>query len=308
MDEHHHKARSKGAVPVASTGDDSSSQPTHPSSSSSATSIQPLDKVNPGVQNPIETPADDTNTETTVPKLFLLPDEIQTIIYEFAVIEPGPVDVRIWPAKRESKRKQWRITTSVNGSGFPDARPSVLAVCKYLRSFVAPIYFSSNTFLIRTAQHAGMLRRKWGDDVKHIRRLECVVAVNIVTRHVHHGRPGGRLDRAEIKTDMKILADGSLFMERYTWICSLPMIQLCYCRLETVAASSSAVGKDSRRMFDVIAQCALDHENIVEVKTCNYCNKQSMTAECRNLRRQARAIRRRQRLAAALALVRENQE
>lgn len=230
-----------------------------------------------GVQ-PDETSLDGQEVEVKTNRLFALPPELQTMIYEFAVIEPEPVQLTLWSLKRPDKAKEWHLTTaSRSWHRNRGVRPRLLGVCKYLRSFVAPIYFSGNTFATRAMHDSEPLRRMWGENSKYIRKISNTIVVSIILRDHPAVHAGYTVSQSmSVDTKMELYPDGTLVIDHRCGGThnsdTLPAGQLCRCVLEAVAATSSFTGKDSRRMFEIVEHCAFGDEVIVEHKTCDRCS------------------------------------
>lgn len=227
-----------------------------------------------GHSDPSETHHDEATVEADTPKLLALPNEIQAMIYELAAVELWPIELRAGVAILDARPRLWRLETSVH-SKTSTTRPSVLTACKYLRSFVAPIYFSVNMFLIRVSPNVHLIRQVWGEDVRHI-RIIMSMAQNTLVFRTSQGQAVS-VQWVPIYTNMRVLPDGTLVIKRDCWAHrsgTLPhSIELCKCLLDKVAAHSSATTRDSRRMFEVLAVCIRDNLKAFGVEMCETCRK-----------------------------------
>ncbi|KAK4500052.1 hypothetical protein PRZ48_008238 [Zasmidium cellare] len=221
---------------------------------------------------------------TEVSLLFTLPAELQTLVYEYAVVENEPVHLHSFVANIQGKTHLWRMTYRVNGQF--TSRPAILAVCRYLRSFVTPIFFSENTFSVSaTSQYQvgglAAMPRMLGEYARHIRSFECLVKIGIKYRDWTYVNPGvTKSDSVFITIKMKLLPGGTLVLHRCSYgtheMGNLPEGEMCVCDLYRAAAVMVHEGKDFRRFFEMTRYCASIHRGGVWVKTCTRCNRPSL--------------------------------
>lgn len=203
--------------------------------------------------------------------LFTLPFELQVSTYEDVVSSADPIGISILkhPEKLGPQQQQrWRVVLSVRNA--QTSRPPILAVCKYLRSFVAPIYLSCNTIVSRgcigfcsNVQARDVLRQRWGDYEQRLRHICIQSWVGILHKASKYW--------VRIITDMRLMAGTLVITRRHEGASGFPAGEICQCGLQSVVAASSHKDNNGRRLMEVAKVCATEDQARAHAKTCPQC-------------------------------------
>ncbi|KAF2169025.1 hypothetical protein M409DRAFT_52996 [Zasmidium cellare ATCC 36951] len=219
------------------------------------------------------------------PRLFTLPDELQTIIYKHLVLEPLCIWIRVFLASRTEKTDCWKIRTAVQQRH--KDKPALLSVCKYLRSFASPIYLAGNTFAVVSTdwkpQNIEMLRKMWGECVKHIRSIEYMITVSVRFVDRENFPPPGR-NKSEyvgVGINIKLLQSGTLVFKVSSSGSreseNLPSGEICHCALDRIALTLRNEATDDRRLFEMMAECKKYHRATASGGECSRCSLPALT-------------------------------
>lgn len=164
-------------------------------------------------------------------------------------------------------------------------RPPLTAVCKYLRSFVTPIYLAGNTFsdgyalsgprncgtVEKGIKNFTALARIWGDDFKHMRSVCRRASVPI--RWVNKKK--WREDRVVITTSVKLFDGGEPVLKRHSSKTMesgfMPRGGICRCELEAAVAAMGPGARDIRRLWEIAGLCQPERRHWADVEICGEC-------------------------------------
>ncbi|KAK4500033.1 hypothetical protein PRZ48_008219 [Zasmidium cellare] len=199
------------------------------------------------------------------PRLFTLPAELQTMIYEYLVLEPGCIGISMRKVGQTSKTQRWELDTFIE---HPDEtrgihKPALLSVCRYLRSFAAPIYFTGNTFGIGAMEFnlkfVEVLWKMWGENVKHIRNIDYLYRIRVPYFCKKYGYE--RKELVGVTVNMKLLESGKINLSLRTSSTDtedLGSDEICQCELDGVVTLLQNQGNDNRRLFEIMTHYKQD--------------------------------------------------
>lgn len=197
--------------------------------------------------------------------------------------ESEPINLRIYVDNQTDSILLCNIVATIGAKRM--IKPPLLAACKCLRTVAGPIVFGNNTFSMMARQcdmeKGNALRRRWGEDVKHIRSLEL-----IFPKSTRDDNPllvyVGPYASPDVFFTMKVelLESGTLvlgFKSSDTKDPRLPEGEMCCCDLEKLAAAEHHEGKCGQRVFRIMTEFATYRLSQALPGRCEACNRGCLT-------------------------------